>query len=49
VIWRREPGAVGATPFGFGLRVKPDACPPQDATNFVIGYDALLASRAASS
>jgi hypothetical protein len=44
VVWRREPGAVGATPFGFGLRVKPDACPPQDAVQFVAGYDALLAS-----
>jgi hypothetical protein len=49
VIWRREPGAVGATPFGFGLRVKPDACPPQDALNFIVGYDALLASLAAPS
>lgn len=44
VIWRREPGAVGATPFGFGLRVKPDACPPQDAVTFVEGYNALLAT-----
>jgi len=44
VVWRREPGAVGATPFGFGLRIKPEACPPQDCEQWVAGYDALLAS-----
>lgn len=49
VIWRREPGAVGATPFGFGLRVSPEACPPADAKQFVAGYDALLASLTALS
>jgi hypothetical protein len=49
VIWRREPGAVGATPFGFGLRVRPETCPPQDAVTFVEGYNALLASLAPAS
>jgi hypothetical protein len=44
VVWRREPGAVGATPFGFGLRMKPEACPPQDSEQFIAGYDALIAS-----
>ncbi len=44
VVWRREPGAVGATPFGFGVRVKPEACPPEDAKAFAGGYDALLVS-----
>ena len=43
VVWRREPGAVGATPFGFGLRIKPEQCPPQDAEQYTTGYDALLA------
>jgi hypothetical protein len=49
VIWRREPGAVGATPFGFGLRVTPELCPPQDAATFIAGYDLLLASLTALS
>ncbi|HKU37999.1 MAG TPA: PilZ domain-containing protein [Polyangiales bacterium] len=49
VVWRREPGAVGATPFGFGLRLKPEACPPADSAQFVAGYDALLASLTALS
>ncbi|HEX7479248.1 MAG TPA: PilZ domain-containing protein [Polyangiales bacterium] len=41
VVWRREPGAVGATPFGFGLRLLPDHCPPTDLAQYVAGYDAL--------
>ena len=49
VVWRREPGAVGATPFGFGLRLQPEACPPADSAQFVTGYDALLASLTALS
>ncbi|HKP55544.1 MAG TPA: PilZ domain-containing protein [Polyangiales bacterium] len=44
VVWRREPGAVGATPFGFGLRLTPETCPPGDSAQFIAGYDALLAS-----
>lgn len=47
VVWRREPGAVGATPFGFGLRVKPEVCPPQDSEQYTTGYDALLANLSA--
>jgi hypothetical protein len=43
VIWRREPGAVGATPFGFGMRLQPETCPPQDCAHYIAGYDALLA------
>jgi hypothetical protein len=43
VVWRREPGAVGATPFGFGVRVTAEACPPDDAKAFTAGYEALLA------
>ena len=44
VVWRREPGAVGATPFGFGLRINPELCPRLDSDQWVSGYDALLAS-----
>ena len=49
VVWRREPGAVGATPFGFGMRLQPEACPPKDSVQFIAGYDALLASMTAVS
>lgn len=48
VIWRREPGAVGATPFGFGMRLHPDSCPPEDNARYIEGYDALLARVAMS-
>jgi CheY-like chemotaxis protein/Tfp pilus assembly protein PilZ len=41
VVWRREPGAVGATPFGFGLRLQPADCPQGDHSNYTTGYDAL--------
>jgi DNA-binding response OmpR family regulator len=41
VVWRRDPGAVGATPFGFGLRVKPDDCPSGDLLHYTTGYDIL--------
>jgi hypothetical protein len=43
VVWRREPGAVGATPFGFGLRVQATECPAGDAAQYTTGYDALNA------
>jgi hypothetical protein len=42
-VWRREPGAVGATPFGFGMRLDPTACPPSDHGHYTTGYDALNA------
>jgi len=41
VVWRREPGAVGATPFGFGLRVQPTDCPQSDHSMYMSGYDVL--------
>jgi Tfp pilus assembly protein PilZ len=41
-VWRREPGAVGATPFGFGLRLRPTDCPPSDLTQYTQGYEASL-------
>ncbi len=41
VIWRREPGAVGATPFGFGVRLDAAACASRDLTDFALGYEAL--------
>lgn len=41
VVWRREPGAVGATPFGFGMRVQPDQCPQSDHSLYTAGYDGL--------
>jgi hypothetical protein len=42
-VWRRSPGAVGATPFGFGMRIKPEECPSGDHAHYTAGYDALLA------
>jgi len=45
VVWRREPGAIGATPFGFGMRLTPAPCPPEDHAVYVAGYDALNANR----
>jgi hypothetical protein len=47
VVWRREPGAIGATPFGFGMRLAPAGCPPEDHAVYVAGYDALNANRRA--
>jgi DNA-binding response OmpR family regulator len=41
VVWRREPGAVGATPFGFGMRLQPMDCPQSDHSTYSTGYDAL--------
>ena len=49
VVWRREPGAIGATPFGFGMRLQPATCPPEDHAVYVAGYDALNANRRAES
>jgi DNA-binding response OmpR family regulator len=49
VIWRREPGAVGATPFGFGMRLKPEACPPEDSAEFIAGYNTLLTGGSSTS
>lgn len=45
VVWRREPGAVGATPFGFGMRVQPEHCPQTDHSSYTAGYDALNEQR----
>jgi CheY-like chemotaxis protein len=42
-VWRREPGAVGATPFGFGMRLKAGECPATDHAQYTTGYDAMLA------
>ena len=47
VVWRREPGAIGATPFGFGMRVQPAQGPAEDHAVYVAGYDALNANRRA--
>lgn len=49
VIWRREPGAVGATPFGFGMRVMPQDCPPRDSATYITGYESLLSGLVSSS
>jgi hypothetical protein len=43
VVWRREPGAIGATPFGFGMRVQPAECPANDHAQYTTGYDAMMA------
>ena len=43
VVWRREPGAVGATPFGFGMRIKPEQSPSLDLHHYTTGYEALHA------
>jgi hypothetical protein len=48
VAWRREPGAIGATPFGFGMRVKPADCPASDHAQYTTGYDAMCALHVAS-
>lgn len=45
VVWRREPGAVGATPFGFGMRLQPEDCPQSDHSMYSAGYDALNEQR----
>jgi hypothetical protein len=42
-VWRREPGAVGATPFGFGMRLVSSDCPGSDLAHYTTGYEALLA------
>ena len=42
-VWRREPGAVGATPFGFGMRLNPAECPGSDLAHYTTGYEGLLA------
>ncbi|HEY2736651.1 MAG TPA: hypothetical protein VGI70_21775, partial [Polyangiales bacterium] len=47
-VWRREPGAVGATPFGFGMRLKAADCPTSDLAHYTAGYEALLALAAGS-
>ena len=49
VVWRREPGAIGATPFGFGMRLQPAQCPEEDHGVYVAGYDALNANRRSES
>ncbi|MEY4580660.1 MAG: hypothetical protein RL701_5363 [Pseudomonadota bacterium] len=41
VVWRREPGAIGATPFGFGMRVKATECPENDSVIYIAGYNTL--------
>ncbi|HEX2676855.1 MAG TPA: PilZ domain-containing protein, partial [Polyangiales bacterium] len=41
VVWRREPGAVGATPFGFGMKLDPSRCAPADIASFVRGYEQM--------
>jgi PilZ domain len=43
VVWRREPGAIGATPFGFGMRIQPPECPASDLAQYSTGYDAMMA------
>ena len=35
--------AVGATPFGFGMRLKAVECPTSDLAHYTAGYEALLA------
>jgi DNA-binding response OmpR family regulator len=37
-VWRREPGAIGATPFGFGMRTKAAECPGNDNSQYTAGY-----------
>lgn len=39
VVWRREPGAVGATPFGFGMRLATGRCPTDDLVAYCDGYE----------
>ncbi len=41
VVWRREPGAVGATPFGFGMRLHAGDCPVGDLSTYTKGYEQL--------
>jgi hypothetical protein len=41
-VWCREPGAVGATPFGFGMRIQPAECPGSDLLHFTTGYETLI-------
>lgn len=43
VVWRREPGAIGATPFGFGMRIKAADCPASDHAQYTTGYEAMCA------
>jgi hypothetical protein len=43
VVWRREPGAVGATPFGFGMRIKAEDSPSADLGHYTTGYEAMHA------
>ncbi|MET0388796.1 MAG: PilZ domain-containing protein [Polyangiales bacterium] len=40
-VWRRAPGAIGATPFGFGMRVKAADCPADDNSVYIAGYNLL--------
>lgn len=39
VVWCRDPGALGATPFGFGMRLVSQQCPAADHASYVAGYD----------
>jgi len=39
VVWRREPGTLGATPFGFGARILDSQCPPEDLRAYRVGYE----------
>lgn len=41
VVWRREPGAVGATPFGFGMKLATDKSPAEDLVTYCDGYERL--------
>lgn len=43
VVWRREPGAVGATPFGFGMKLVADKSPVEDLATYCEGYERLRA------
>lgn len=43
VMWRREPGTLGATPFGFGARLLDAQCPPDDLRDYRAGYERAVA------
>ena len=45
IIWTRTlaTGARGAAPAGFGVRLIPESCPPEDSQIFVEQYDRMLA------
>jgi CheY-like chemotaxis protein len=45
IVWTRtlSTGARGAAPPGFGVRLSPEQCPPEDRTVYIDHYDRMLA------